>query len=79
MTVQWRKALAAGGISALLVLTACGAPTAGPAAPAPAGDVPDRPSEPVTLNILDVAGNLQLTQPMIVVISMVRSLPFGRA
>ena len=65
MTVQWRKALAAGGISALLVLTACGAPTAGPAAPAPAGDVPDRPSEPVTLNILDVAGNLQLTQPMI--------------
>lgn len=65
MTVQWRKALAAGGISALLVLTACGAPTAGPAAPVPAGDVPDRPSEPVTLNILDVAGNLQLTQPMI--------------
>jgi putative spermidine/putrescine transport system substrate-binding protein len=65
MTVQWRKALAAGGISALLVLSACGAPTAGPAAPAPAGDVPDRPSEPVTLNILDVAGNLQLTQPMI--------------
>jgi putative spermidine/putrescine transport system substrate-binding protein len=65
MTLQWRKALAAGGISALLVLTACGAPTAGPAAPVPAGDVPDRPSEPVTLNILDVAGNLQLTQPMI--------------
>ncbi|MCO1658615.1 ABC transporter substrate-binding protein [Pseudonocardia humida] len=65
MTVQWRKALAAGGISALLVLTACGAPSAGPAAPVPAGQVPDRPAEPVTLNILDVAGNLQLTQPMI--------------
>jgi len=27
--------------------------------------VPDAPSEPVTLNILDVAGNLQLTQGMI--------------
>src|SRR5690606_7312123 len=30
-----------------------------------AGEVPDRPSQPVTLNILDVAGNLQLTQGMI--------------
>lgn len=27
--------------------------------------IPDKPSRPVTLDILDVAGNLQLTQPMI--------------
>ncbi|MCL2315892.1 MAG: hypothetical protein FWC46_02245, partial [Actinomycetia bacterium] len=27
--------------------------------------VPDKPSSPVTLNILDIAGNLQLTQGMI--------------
>jgi putative spermidine/putrescine transport system substrate-binding protein len=67
MTMRWRTALTAGGISALLALTACGAPGPGPggAAPAPAGQVPAKPAQPVTLNILDVAGNLQLTQPMI--------------
>jgi putative spermidine/putrescine transport system substrate-binding protein len=65
MTVQWRRALTAGGISAILLLAGCGAPEGPGAAQVPAGDVPDRPSEPVTLNILDVAGNLQLTQGMI--------------
>lgn len=47
-------------------LTACGAPTA----PTQGGgdsnaDAPDKPSKPVVLNVLDVAGNLQLTQGMI--------------
>ena len=65
MTVQWRRALTAGGISAILLLAGCGAPEGPGAAQVPAGEVPDRPSEPVTLNILDVAGNLQLTQGMI--------------
>ncbi|MGM7699069.1 extracellular solute-binding protein [Microbacterium sp. A84] len=49
-----------------LALTGCTAP--GSATPAPSSDtleVPDTPSEPVTLNILDVAGNQQLTEGMI--------------
>ncbi|MFV0426103.1 MAG: extracellular solute-binding protein [Beutenbergiaceae bacterium] len=37
----------------------------GGGAPASAEDVPDVPSEPVSLHIIDVAGNLKLTQPMI--------------
>jgi putative spermidine/putrescine transport system substrate-binding protein len=65
MTVHWRRALTAGGISAILLLAGCGAPEGPGAAEVPAGEVPDRPSEPVSLNILDVAGNLQLTQGMI--------------
>jgi putative spermidine/putrescine transport system substrate-binding protein len=65
MTVQWRRALTAGGISAILLLAGCGAPERPGSAEVPAGQVPDRPSQAVTLNILDVAGNLQLTQGMI--------------
>jgi putative spermidine/putrescine transport system substrate-binding protein len=65
MTMQWRTALTAGGISALLLLSACGAPEGPGAAEVPAGEVPDRPADAVSLNILDVAGNLQLTQGMI--------------
>jgi putative spermidine/putrescine transport system substrate-binding protein len=65
MTMQWRTALAASGISALLLLSGCGAPEGPSAAQVPASQVPDRPSQPVTLNILDVAGDLQLTQGMI--------------
>lgn len=48
----------------LLVAMACGAPQSNVPASAPA-TVPDKPSRPVELNILDVAGNLQLTQGMI--------------
>jgi putative spermidine/putrescine transport system substrate-binding protein len=49
------------------LVAACGAPAApnqsgGGAA---TGPVPDKPAKPVVLNILDVAGNLQLTQGMI--------------
>ncbi|OLF06235.1 ABC transporter substrate-binding protein [Actinophytocola xinjiangensis] len=52
-------------MAAALVVGACGAPEDNtPSADAP-GEVPDRPSAPVELNILDVAGNLQLTQGMI--------------
>jgi putative spermidine/putrescine transport system substrate-binding protein len=55
--------------SALLagVLAACGAPSS-PSSQAGAGttgEVPQKPTKPVVLNVLDVAGNLQLTQGMI--------------
>ena len=49
----------------LAVLAACGAPTAGKPSADSTGDVPDKPAKAVTLNILDVAGDLQLTQGMI--------------
>jgi putative spermidine/putrescine transport system substrate-binding protein len=52
-------------ISALLVLTACSAPDAGSSGQDTDGPVPAKPGKAVTLNILDVAGNLQLTQGMI--------------
>ena len=48
-----------------VLATACGAPSSQVAATVEASAVPDKPSEPVTLNILDIAGNLQLTQGMI--------------
>src|SRR5436190_4059918 len=52
-------------LSTLLVAAmACGAPQAKAPGNAPS-TVPDKPSAPVELNILDVAGNLQLTQGMI--------------
>ncbi|MFI5692982.1 ABC transporter substrate-binding protein [Kribbella sp. NPDC051586] len=58
-----RRMIAAAGMFAVLV--ACGAPAPNKPATDSGGDVPDKPSKAVTLNILDVAGNLQLTQPMI--------------
>jgi putative spermidine/putrescine transport system substrate-binding protein len=57
------RLLAATGL--LAVLAACGAPTTNQPAADTTGDVPEKPSKAVTLNILDVAGNLQLTQGMI--------------
>ncbi|UQU62205.1 extracellular solute-binding protein [Couchioplanes caeruleus] len=54
----------AGALTALLVLAACSAPDSG-GSTAVQGDAPARPAKAVTLNILDVAGNLQLTQGMI--------------
>lgn len=60
--------LAATVAVAALALTGCTAPNSG-ATPAPAAtdasDVPAKPSAPVTLNILDVAGNQKLTGPMV--------------
>ncbi|MDR0959553.1 MAG: extracellular solute-binding protein [Propionibacteriaceae bacterium] len=65
-----RLTILAAAVSLLLGVSACGAPTAPTGGTDDAGDdaavtVPETPSEAVTLNILDVAGNLQLTQPMI--------------
>jgi len=57
--------MSAGVIGAMLLVGACGAPSTDSSQEEPTGAVPDAPSEPVTLNILDVAGNLQLTQGMI--------------
>ncbi|MDQ2623627.1 MAG: extracellular solute-binding protein [Actinomycetota bacterium] len=67
------------GLAAVgLVLTACSAPAAPgtetsttttssgeTTTPAAEGEVPEKPSAPVTLNILDVAGNQKLTGPMV--------------
>ena len=61
------------GVAALgVVLAACSAPnsgatakTADSAATGSASDVPDKPSAPVSLHILDVAGNQKLTGPMV--------------
>ena len=53
-------------LAALLVAMACGAPASNNTASGPPpSSVADKPSKPVELNILDVAGNLQLTQGMI--------------
>ncbi len=59
------------GVAALsIVLAACSAPNSGTpantAAPAASGSaIPDKPSAPVSLDILDVAGNQKLTGPMV--------------
>jgi len=56
----------AAGAAAAPVLAACGAPAGNtPAANTPAPTIASTPSKPVTLNILDVAGNLALTKPAI--------------
>ncbi|WP_240670265.1 ABC transporter substrate-binding protein [Actinoplanes solisilvae] len=55
-------------LAAVLLLAAgagaCGAPE-GPKTPTDTGPVPAKPGKAITLNVLDVAGNLQLTQGMI--------------
>ncbi len=57
--------LAAGAVASP-ILAACGAPGNGSGAPAAsAASLGQVPSEPVTLNVLDVAGNLQLTKPIL--------------
>lgn len=55
------------GLALVLVAAlACSAPeTKAPPATVATSNVPAKPSQPVELNILDVAGNLQLTQGMI--------------
>ncbi|MET8152127.1 extracellular solute-binding protein [Actinoplanes sp. NPDC049668] len=65
MPTSARRATAAAATAALLLLAACGAPDSGGTALDTDGEVPAKPGKAVTLNILDVAGNLQLTQPMI--------------
>lgn len=53
------------GAATVPVLAACGAPGGGSTAKAAPSTLATKPSKPVTLNILDVAGNLKLTQPII--------------
>ncbi|MEY9849400.1 putative spermidine/putrescine transport system substrate-binding protein [Streptacidiphilus sp. BW17] len=53
------------GAAAVPVLAACGAPSSGSTGQAAPSTLATKPSKPVTLNILDVAGNLKLTQPII--------------
>jgi putative spermidine/putrescine transport system substrate-binding protein len=57
--------LAAAFAVATLVVTACGAPDKGNKGGGDTSSVPDKPKQAVSLNVLDVAGNLQLTKPMI--------------
>ncbi|GAA2501456.1 extracellular solute-binding protein [Winogradskya humida] len=61
---QFLAITAAVGVS-VTGLSACSAPDSGQGAAKTDGPVPDKPSAPQTVNVLDVAGNLQLTQPMI--------------
>jgi len=57
--------VAAASILALGLLGSCSAPTTPSGTGSDASEVPDKPSAPVALTILDVAGDLQLTQSMI--------------
>ena len=56
--------LLAGG-TVLTIITACGAPGGGGGADTSPKSVPAKPAKAVSLNILDVAGDLALTQGMI--------------
>jgi putative spermidine/putrescine transport system substrate-binding protein len=60
-----RPTVAVASLAALALVAACGAPDSGGDAGSTGGAVPDKPASAVTVNILDVAGNLQLTQGMI--------------
>ncbi|HEY1914715.1 MAG TPA: hypothetical protein VGH27_03980, partial [Streptosporangiaceae bacterium] len=58
--------LAAGAVATAPLLSSCSAPSsAASTANSPAPTLASTPSAPVTLNILDVAGNLALTKPAI--------------
>src|SRR4051794_18596033 len=63
---RWWTTAALAGIL-LSTVIGCGAPSSsgGSDKALQPGDVPANPKKPVSLNILDVAGNLQLTQGMI--------------
>ncbi|WIM93383.1 extracellular solute-binding protein [Actinoplanes oblitus] len=51
--------------AAAVTVAACSPPGSDTPSAGASGPIPDKPSKAVTLNILDVAGNLQLTQGMI--------------
>jgi putative spermidine/putrescine transport system substrate-binding protein len=65
MPPLFRTRAAAAAAALLVLLSACSAPDSGSAGQDTDGEVPAKPGRAVTLNILDVAGNLQLTQGMI--------------
>ncbi|GAA2703487.1 MULTISPECIES: ABC transporter substrate-binding protein [Actinoplanes] len=63
MSPNRRQFLVLGAAAA--TVAACSPPDNNSPATSATGAVPDKPSKAVTLNVLDVAGNLQLTQGMI--------------
>lgn len=66
MSVSQGRTIFVAGVLIAGVLSACGAPSSpAPAKEGAAAVVPAKPAKPVVLNVLDVAGNLQLTQGMI--------------
>ena len=68
MRITRRRAIMISSALAAGVLAACGAPSTSAtstSASGASGGVPDKPARAVVLNVLDVAGNLQLTQGMI--------------
>jgi len=58
-------ALTATSSALALLVVGCGAPGEESGGDSSSGEVPDKPSKAVSLSILDIAGNLQLTQGMI--------------
>ena len=62
---HYRRGAVTAVLAAALGLTACGAPGNGSSGKGAPSTVPSKPAHPVTLNILDIAGNLQLTKGMI--------------
>jgi putative spermidine/putrescine transport system substrate-binding protein len=66
MSASQARTIFVAGVLIAGVLSACGAPSSpAPAKEGAAAAVPAKPAKPVVLNVLDVAGNLQLTQGMI--------------
>jgi len=67
MRVTRRTTILVTGALLAGLLSACGAPSSpnSQGSGGASGDAPDKPSKPVVLNVLDVGGNLQLTQGMI--------------
>ncbi|MEV1289065.1 extracellular solute-binding protein [Micromonospora sp. NPDC049679] len=65
MLLNRRHLAAVAALGALGLVAACGAPEPAGGPARTGGAVPDKPAKAVALNILDVAGNLQLTQSMI--------------
>lgn len=59
--MKYLKTLAAFSLASVLLVTGCSAPKAPGASGAQTGAV-ELPSEPLTINVVDVAGNLQLSQ-----------------
>ena len=61
-----RRSVCAGAVAlAATGLAGCGAPDSGKKTPKADSSIPDKPKQAVTINVLDVAGNLQLTQGML--------------
>ena len=64
-TLLGSAGLAVGAAAVSPLLSACGAPSTAAGTSSPAASLAATPKSPVTLNILDVAGNLALTKPAI--------------